>query len=1816
MKKIKFTLILFFASTLFLLWQTTGKRQALSVGLSPVDVQPATVSGAEVTFPLESTENPRPAVEQVFIRADGHAGDCGCRPCVSHGEESLQKIELVGGFGSWVADWELRGRLELPGGKVVPVVVEQREVGDDGLPVMVGGRTEAPAGRFLFRRELVDGVAAPMWGFVTLAGEDTAYRVENEGGRSFLAEAPADLVLCRQFAPPPAEAVAAAEGEVELIPADHPTDLVIPAYQNGIIPLQSLPGAAGVVYLDLDGEKGPFEGWGSFDAAAYTLTTAQVKEVWQRVAEDFTPFNINVTTDLQVFLRAPGNSRQRCIVTPTDTAYPGAGGVAYVGSFSSSGDQPCWAYIGSGKFAAEVISHEVGHTLGLSHDGRISPAETYYGGQGTDPVGWAPIMGVGYYRNLTQWSKGEYTSANQTQDDLAIIDNNNSVDYRADDTTATLATAAYLEIQSNNAVTGQGILATRDDVDAYRFKTSGGSVTLNVNPVAAGPNLDILAEIRNSSNVVVASANPATALNASLTATLAAGEYTLQVSGVGRGDPLVDGYSDYATLGAYTITGSVSGGEKPDRFSIAENAASGTAVGTVVPRLNHGTNRLSYAISSATVAGAFTIDSASGQLKVADQSKCDYEAWSTFWDDPATCEVFVAITDSVNATLNESVRVVVSLTNVNEPPVLTGGSVQTPAGTRAGTALVQVAAIDPDQFQQASSALPFSITAGNANGWFAIDPATGWVSVAVPPAAGNHVLTVQGGDSSGSATTTVTINAYAIPSGYSPGVVYHTIYDNITGSTVASLTSSAKFPASPDREVALGELTDTTRGDNYGSTVRAWVLPPVSGSYTFWIAGADDCQLLLSNTADPAGATVRASVSGYTNYQSWTKYVGQKSAAISLTAGQAYYLEVRHKEATVDDHVAVAWQASVGTTVAIPQQVIPGRFLAPHVINHRPLIASSTAQLYETAYNGATAALVAASDANQGQTLTYAITAGNSAGAFGIDRATGRIHVADRTKLSATATPAYSLTVSATDDATPPLSGTGIVTIQVLTASQVATTQLVHELWDNITGSTLANLYSSSKWPNLPDRVRRVSALEASSNIGDNFGARVRGCVIPPASGSYNFYLASDGEGALWLSSDATPANAKLVASVPTASSARTWTTFSSQKSAAVNLVAGQRYYVEARLKEGTGNDHIAVGWTGPGITTVTVPSGSQVAPYDSNLAPVFAATSYSWRVDAAAAAGTTVGTVAATSPACEETTYAILSGNPGGFAIDPRTGRVFLANPAAVTPGLTYSLQVGAQDDGLCHMFAPKAATATVAIEVIGEIPNQAPVVRIIEPSAASVNLAASTGLMLTASVSDDGKPAGAAPGVTWTTVSGPGGARFSPSSGPITGATFPATGTYVLRATASDGVLTSSADLTVSVGSSGTAPVVDAGPDTTLPLIGGNLAGSVSGGNVSATDSTVYIERGTAGWRLRKGTSEASSPVDAWRVLSFSENSTWLDATPLVGYGTAYSAATPLTDMKGGYTSVYFRRSFDIDPARIPDELTLELFVDDGAIVWINGVEVARRYVGTGQKAYNATANKDRTAVWETLTIPNARSFLVGGSNMLAIHGFNRGKANADFAFNAALSTKRLPGAALTRWSLVSGPGSVAFDDPALTNTPVSFSANGTYVLRLGASDGSVSVFDDVTVTVSADPGDTSKFVDQQSPHDLWLAKNFAERADDPLVAGDDADPDHDGSVNLLEYALGLDPWAADPAADMPHVERADGELAFVYRRNLAATDLLWVVERSRDLGSGDPWAPADVVSEEILSDDDAVRLIRARVEDGGEPSLFLRLAVDRQR
>jgi len=366
--------------------------------------------------------------------------------------------------------------------------------------------------------------------------------------------------------------------------------------------LHSRPGASRTIYLDFNGHTmsgnawtANYNGGANIVAPAFdtdgnpgSFSTAErnvVIETWQRVAEDFAPFDVDVTTELtsEALLTRSSSTDTvfgtRVLISAISQYWGSYGGIAYVGVFDAVGDyyKPALVFpenLGwSAKNIAEAASHEAGHNLGLSHDGTASVG--YYSGHGSGETGWAPIMGVGYYQNLSQWSRGEYLGANNTENDLAII-STYGLPGRADDHGDTPATASQLA--GGSSLSGSGVIGTAADVDVHWFSVgASSSITLNVAAANPGPNLDIIAELRDSGGTLLGTANPAGGVNAAFTGTLNAGTYYLAVGGTGLGDPLGTGYSDYGSLGQYAITGTVTVPNAAPIAVIAATPVSGTA---------------------------------------------------------------------------------------------------------------------------------------------------------------------------------------------------------------------------------------------------------------------------------------------------------------------------------------------------------------------------------------------------------------------------------------------------------------------------------------------------------------------------------------------------------------------------------------------------------------------------------------------------------------------------------------------------------------------------------------------------------------------------------------------------------------------------------------------------------------------------------------------------------------------------------------------------------------------------------------------------------------------------------------------------------------------------------------------------------------------------------------------------------------------------------------------------------------------------------------------------------------------------------------
>jgi hypothetical protein len=364
-------------------------------------------------------------------------------------------------------------------------------------------------------------------------------------------------------------AVSAGQRDAAVAPvADVPAD---------VFDLSSRPGSDRTVFLDFDGSTYVGTRWNdgreivsppySVDADRTTFSDierAQVYLAWRSVAEDYAPFDVNVTTRQpapSALTRTSSSDRTYgvpVVITSTNVVGSGCGcgGAAYVGVLGVVGAndyQPAWAFThGSGTGGpniGQVVSHEVGHTFGLSHDG--TSEVSYY----TGARGWAPIMGASYGSRASQWSSGAYPDADNPEDDLAVIAATAPV--LADDHAGTVPAATPVA-----PGTTTGLITSRTDVDAFSF-TAGGATTVAVTGPAGASNLDVVLTVLDPLGVPVATVDPVAdvASDGSMSATwtadlpVTAGTWTALVDGVGSGDPRVTGrYDDYGSLGAYTLT--------------------------------------------------------------------------------------------------------------------------------------------------------------------------------------------------------------------------------------------------------------------------------------------------------------------------------------------------------------------------------------------------------------------------------------------------------------------------------------------------------------------------------------------------------------------------------------------------------------------------------------------------------------------------------------------------------------------------------------------------------------------------------------------------------------------------------------------------------------------------------------------------------------------------------------------------------------------------------------------------------------------------------------------------------------------------------------------------------------------------------------------------------------------------------------------------------------------------------------------------------------------------------------------------------------
>lgn len=329
-----------------------------------------------------------------------------------------------------------------------------------------------------------------------------------------------------------------------------------------------------------------------------------------------------------------------------------------------------------------------------------------------------------------------------------------------------------------------------------------------------------------------------------------------------------------------------------------------------------------YQITAGNANGAFSIDKRTGKLRA---QKLDAETTTSY-------NLTVTVQDNGVPRFAKTSIFTVNVQNATEAPKVDGKLFTANAAMANGTSLGNVtAALEPGR-----SIASYEIVAGNAAN-FAVTPAGAIIvsNAASLPNPGMIALTIKVMDDTGLAGFGI-VNVLC----NSTTGIYEERWPTQEMSGNSSVTGIRS---------SFNMLTNV--GSNYVRKVSGWVVPPKSGSYTFWIASDDESSLFLSNDHTSTNKEWIASAPDNTGAMEWAKFTSQQSSYVILEAGRPYYIEAIHYEHSGGDHLAVAWSGP-----GISQQVIPGANLIPNVTNLSVSVPSGQAPTVTLVANDANAA--------------------------------------------------------------------------------------------------------------------------------------------------------------------------------------------------------------------------------------------------------------------------------------------------------------------------------------------------------------------------------------------------------------------------------------------------------------------------------------------------------------------------------------------------------------------------------------------------------------------------------------------------------------------------------------------------------------------------------------------------------------------------------------------------------------------------------------------------------------------------------------------
>jgi hypothetical protein len=353
----------------------------------------------------------------------------------------------------------------------------------------------------------------------------------------------------------------------------------------GLPLLDSNPGAPVTLYLDFNGnfESDWWQGRPGderhyanvstpiFDTDGNTATfgpdeRAAIAQMWARVAEDFSPFNINVSTAYYGAFNDGQALRVAIGVDDGDWLNRPASGTASIGSFSNSAPNTVFVFdlfpaanvpgavdyegkpLNAIAAMASTISHEAGHSFGLRHHSRYKVDGTLLQEYDTGTSGWTPIMGNSLSSDRTTWEHGPTDEgADTSQDDVEVLASPANVfGLRPDDHGDSDATASPLSggVSIFSSMTGKGIIGDFRDWDVFKFNSYGGTIQVNVSSVVFGPNLIPVADLYSTNGYVPQTHTGSSITRSIINATVPAGTYFVRVRGFG----------DYGDMGQYSVS--------------------------------------------------------------------------------------------------------------------------------------------------------------------------------------------------------------------------------------------------------------------------------------------------------------------------------------------------------------------------------------------------------------------------------------------------------------------------------------------------------------------------------------------------------------------------------------------------------------------------------------------------------------------------------------------------------------------------------------------------------------------------------------------------------------------------------------------------------------------------------------------------------------------------------------------------------------------------------------------------------------------------------------------------------------------------------------------------------------------------------------------------------------------------------------------------------------------------------------------------------------------------------------------------------------